>query len=87
MVKDGTTSSGFEDLSGMLSWSNLHFQLTLSTTLNGQTLGSSVPTDYLAGGPLGTGASFTCSDNDLTLPPIYPNYTDLPPLSFTRQQP
>jgi hypothetical protein len=87
MIMDGTTSSGFVDSSGTLSWSNLHSQLTLSTILNGQSLGNSVPTDYLSGGPLGTGASYTCSDNDLTLTPIYPHYTDLPPLSFTRQQP
>ena len=84
---DGSTSSGFEELNGTLNWLNIHSQLTLSTTLNGQALGTSIPTDYLSDGPLGTGASYDCSDNDLTLTPIYPHYTDLPPLSFTRQQP
>ena len=87
ITMDGTTTSNFEELNGTLSYSNLQSLLTISTELNGQPLGSSAPSDYLSGGPLGTGASYTCADTDLTLVPIYPHYTDLPPLSFTRQQP
>ncbi len=84
---NGTTSSDFQELDGNLSYSNLQSQLTISTLLNGQSMGDSVPSDYLSAGPLGTGASYTCSENDLTLVPIYPNYHNLPALTFTREQP
>ncbi len=87
IAMDGTTASDFHELDGVLSYSGLNSQLTISTILNGQQLGDSIPSDYLASGPLGTGGNYTCADNTLSLIPVYPDYHDLPALQFTRLQP
>jgi hypothetical protein len=80
---DGTSSAGFTAVEGILTYTGYESNLTILTELNGSPL--SAPNNDLAGGPLGSGASFVCSENTLTLTPKYPNYSGLPPLTFTRQ--
>jgi hypothetical protein len=80
---DGTTSASFAAEEGVLHFTDYEANLVIATSLNGQPL--SAPNSDFAGGPIGTGASFVCSENTLTLTPKYPNYTGLPPLTFTRQ--
>ena len=80
---DGTSSASYTAAEGQLTFTGYESDLTISAELNGSPL--SAPNNDLTGGPLGTGATFVCSENTLTLTPIYPNYTDLPPLTFTRQ--
>jgi hypothetical protein len=84
VTMDGSTGAGYTAVEGQLTYTSVETNLTISTELNGQPLGSPSG-DYFSSGPLGTGATFVCSDNTLTLIPVYPGYTNLPPLTFSRQ--
>jgi hypothetical protein len=80
---NGTSDANYTAAEGNLTFSDYEANLVIATSLNGQPL--SVPNSDFARGPLGSGATFVCADDTLTLTPIYPNYHDLPPLTFTRQ--
>jgi hypothetical protein len=80
---DGTSEASFTAEEGILHYTGYESNLTISTLLNGSPL--SVPNSDFASGPIGSGASFVCSENTLSLTPKYPNYSGLPPLTFTRQ--
>jgi hypothetical protein len=85
VAMDGTSNASYTSTEGRLSFTDYEANLTVTTLLNNQPV--SAPTSELASGPLGTGATYVCADNTLTLTPIYPTYSDLPALTFTRQSP
>ena len=85
ILMNGTTEAGFQELNGALTYDGLQSHLTIGMDMNGQPLVGAGPGDYLAAGPLGTGATYVCSGDTLTLIPVYPNYHDLPPLSLHRE--
>jgi hypothetical protein len=87
MTMSGTSSADYLAEEGNLHYTSVESHLTLSTAINGQVLTSASPSDYFSSGPLGTGATYSCSDDTLILTPVYPNYSNLPPLTFTRQSP
>jgi hypothetical protein len=81
---DGSSNAGFTAVEGQLTYTGVEGNIALTTLLNNQPLTTSMG-DYFSSGPLGTGATFICSNNSLTLVPIYPGYSNLPPLTFSRQ--
>ena len=86
ITMDGDSSAAYLAEEGSLHYTSAESHLALSTSLNGQPL-SNAPSDTFSSGPLGTGATYVCHENMLSLVPIYPNYSDLPPLTFTRLSP
>ncbi|HCM96865.1 MAG: hypothetical protein A2X25_05405 [Chloroflexi bacterium GWB2_49_20] len=82
---DGNSTAGYSMTETSISYTSIESHLSISTILNGAELNNNTPSDYLSSGPLGTGANFICSENSLSLTPTYPNYLNLPPLTFSRE--
>ena len=85
VIMDGTSTAGYLVTNNAISFTSMESHFSISTTLNGSPLTTGTPSDYISSGPLGTGAGYVCNENSLTLTPTYPNYTNLPPLIFTRE--
>ena len=85
VAMDGTSTAGYTVTNNSITFTSVESHLTISTSLNGEALATGTPSDYLSSGPLGTGAGYVCSENTLTLTPTYPNYTNLPPLTFSKE--
>jgi hypothetical protein len=90
----GTSEAAYSLAQNSITYNSINANIAVTTVLNGQTMSAPASTDYMSGGPLGTGGTYTCSGDSLSLIPSYPPppspnppYHDLPALLFTRQQP
>ncbi len=86
-VMTGSSNAAYTLAENRLTYTSISADIAVTTILNGQVMSAPTSTDYMSGGPLGTGATYTCSGNTLSLIPIYPNpaYSGLPALLFTRE--
>jgi len=86
-VMTGSSDASYTLAQHRISYLSISDDINVTTILNGQTMSAPTEADYMSGGPLGTGATYTCSGNTLNLSPVYanPNYHDLPALLFTRE--
>ena len=91
-IMSGTSDAAYLLAQNRITYNSITADITVTTTLNGQVMSVPTSTDYMSGGPLGTGATYTCSGNMLSMNPIYPDppspappYHDLPALLFTRE--
>jgi hypothetical protein len=86
-IMTGSSDATYTLARNRITYLSFSDDIDVTTILNGQSMAAPTEADYMSSGPLGTGATYTCSGNTLNLTPRYenPDFNDLPALLFNRE--